>query len=61
MDPVIEQTAKDYDLEEEIVEAIYKRFYPDNFYAELEIYVNTRKVTNNNQFNRGMNSAKNDV
>ena len=41
----IKQTAKDYDMPECEVERIYKLYYPNSFYEELEAFIKNRSKT----------------
>lgn len=40
---VIEQTAKDYDMDYEDVERIFNQYHPKKFYDKLEEFIKNRK------------------
>lgn len=40
--PFIWQTAKDYDISYEIVEKLFNAYWPNEFYEQLETYIENR-------------------
>jgi hypothetical protein len=38
----IQQTANDYDMPYSIVKMIYDKYYPEQFYERLEMYIKDR-------------------